>query len=135
MEETNARMSTRELDARVRHRRSFQIHPRPCLLGHKLQYAERVRQWFDLLVDNRWSAVGSPWTSNGRMVGSMAISPNESMIYLVGAAADYSIRVWDLRTDQPVGDPLLHDDILTHVVMSPDGRYIIGAGLDVKIYV
>jgi len=72
--------STRELDAGVHHRGSFQIHSGPCLLGHKLQYTERVRRWFDLSVDNRWSAVGSPWTSNGRMVGSMAISPNESMV-------------------------------------------------------
>ncbi|KAG2054265.1 hypothetical protein BDR06DRAFT_1050559 [Suillus hirtellus] len=68
------------------------------------------------------------WTIDGVQWGVLGL------IYLVGAAADYSIRIWDLRTDQPVGDPLLHDDILTHVVMSHDGTYIIGAGLDVKIY-
>jgi hypothetical protein len=34
MEETYARTSSRELDAVVRHRGSFQLHMGPCLRGH-----------------------------------------------------------------------------------------------------
>ncbi|KAG2747516.1 WD40 repeat-like protein [Suillus brevipes Sb2] len=42
---------------------------------------------------------------------------------------------WDLKTNKQAGGPLLHDDELMAVVMSPDGNYIASAGLDAKIYV
>ncbi|KAJ8587587.1 hypothetical protein M405DRAFT_843093, partial [Rhizopogon salebrosus TDB-379] len=48
---------------------------------------------------------------------------------------DYSVRIWDLQTNQQVGDPLLHDDELSAIVIPSDGRYIASAGLDKKIYV
>jgi WD40 repeat protein len=41
----------------------------------------------------------------------------------------------DLKTNQQVGDPLLHDDALLAIVLSSDGRYIASAGLDQKIYI
>ena len=43
-----------------------------------------------------------------------------------------SVRIWNLKTNQQVGDPLLHDDQLFTVVLSSDGRYIASAGLDQK---
>ncbi|KAG2339000.1 WD40 repeat-like protein [Suillus weaverae] len=66
-------------------------------------------------------------------IDSLCISPDES--HLVSAAVDYSVRIWDLKTNQPVGDPLLHDDEVCAVVISPDGKYIISGGSDAKIYV
>ncbi|KAG2752815.1 WD40 repeat-like protein [Suillus brevipes Sb2] len=67
------------------------------------------------------------------VVRSFCLTPNER--YIVSASYDYSVRIWDLKTNQAVGDPLLHDDQLLTVVMSPDGKYIASAGIDQKIYV
>ena len=66
-------------------------------------------------------------------VRSICISPDER--HLVSASEDYSVRIWDLKTNQQVGDPLLHDDQLLTVVLFPDGRYIASAVSDKKIYI
>ncbi|KAG2339029.1 WD40 repeat-like protein [Suillus weaverae] len=66
-------------------------------------------------------------------VESLYLSPNES--HLVSASNDYCVCIWDLKTNQPVGGPLLHGDELLAVVMSPDGGYIASAGKDAKNYV
>ena len=42
--------------------------------------------------------------------------------HLISASHDYSVRIWDLKTNQQVGDPLLHDDGLFTVVLCSDGR-------------
>jgi hypothetical protein len=66
-------------------------------------------------------------------IRSLRLSPDES--HLVSAARDRSVRVWDLETNQSVGDPLLHDDDVWAVVISPDEKYIVSGGLDGNIYV
>ena len=68
-------------------------------------------------------------------VASICLSPDEC--HLVSASEDYSVRIWDLKpkTNQQVGDPLLHDDELWAIAIPSDGRYIASAGLDNKIYV
>jgi len=65
-------------------------------------------------------------------VSSICLSPDEH--HLVSASYDYSVRIWNLKTNQQVGDPLLHNDELLTVVLSSDGRYIASAGKDQKIY-
>jgi WD40 repeat protein len=55
--------------------------------------------------------------------------------HLVSASLDYSVRIWDLKTNQQVGDALLHDDELLALAIPSDGRYIASAGLDKKIHV
>jgi WD40 repeat protein len=68
------------------------------------------------------------------IVRSLCLTPNES--YIISASDDYSVRIWDLKTKQSVGDPLLHDDQILVVAMSPDGKYVANAGLDnIYIYV
>jgi WD40 repeat protein len=54
--------------------------------------------------------------------------------YFVSASSDCSVRIWDLKTNQQVGDPLLHDDELWALSISSDDAYIASAGLDKKIY-
>ena len=66
-------------------------------------------------------------------VRSICVSPDER--HLVSASEDYSVRIWDLKTIQQVGDPLLHDDQLLTVVLCSDGRYIASAGTDKRIYI
>ncbi|OAX31409.1 hypothetical protein K503DRAFT_787843, partial [Rhizopogon vinicolor AM-OR11-026] len=44
-----------------------------------------------------------------------------------------SVRIWDLKTNQQAGEPLLHDDHLLALAISSDGQYIASAGLDKKI--
>ncbi|KAJ8590957.1 hypothetical protein M405DRAFT_815162, partial [Rhizopogon salebrosus TDB-379] len=51
LEETSARPSSREFNAGMHHRGSFQVHMEPCLRRHRLQYNERVVRWFNSPVD------------------------------------------------------------------------------------
>jgi len=57
--------------------------------------------------------------------------------HLVSGSDDYSVRIWDLETNQQVGDPLWHDDRISAVAMSSDGRYFASAmyGPSAKVYV
>ena len=66
-------------------------------------------------------------------VSSICLSPDEH--HLVSASRDYSVRIWNLKTNRQVGDPLLHNDGLFTVVLSSDGRYIASAGLEKTIYI
>ena len=66
-------------------------------------------------------------------VASICVSLDER--HLASASSDYSVRIWNLKINQQVGDPLLHDDELLTVVLSSDGRHIASAGLDKKIYI
>ncbi|KAG2049033.1 hypothetical protein BDR06DRAFT_1012430 [Suillus hirtellus] len=67
-------------------------------------------------------------------VTSLCLSPDES--HLVSASDDYSVRIWDLETNQQVGDPLWHDDGVEVVAMSSNGYFASATpGPDAKIYV
>jgi WD40 repeat protein len=63
----------------------------------------------------------------------LCLSPDER--HLVSASKDYSVRIWDLESNKPIGDPLLHNDELWALVISADGKWIASAGLDAKVYV
>ncbi|KAJ8587820.1 hypothetical protein M405DRAFT_820705, partial [Rhizopogon salebrosus TDB-379] len=56
LEETSVRPSSREFNAGMHHRGSFQVHMEPCLCRHRLQYNERIARWFSSPVDKRWKA-------------------------------------------------------------------------------
>ncbi|KAJ8590850.1 WD40 repeat-like protein [Rhizopogon salebrosus TDB-379] len=66
-------------------------------------------------------------------VNSICLTHDER--HLVSASLDYSVRIWDLNTNEQIGDPLLHDDELLAIAIATDGRYIASAGLDKNIYV
>jgi WD40 repeat protein len=67
------------------------------------------------------------------IVRSVCLTPDGC--HLVSASSDCSVRIWDLKTNQQVGEPLLHDDAVFALAIPSDGRYIASAGLDKKIYV
>ncbi|OAX34210.1 WD40 repeat-like protein, partial [Rhizopogon vinicolor AM-OR11-026] len=65
-------------------------------------------------------------------VRSICLSPDER--YLLSASADCSVRIWDLKINQQVGEPLLHDDEPLSLAISSDGRYIASDGIEKIIY-
>lgn len=50
---------------------------------------------------------------------------------LVTASEDYTARIWDIATGQPVGAVMEHDDPVLHATFSPDGRLVVTAAGDV----
>src|SRR5205807_9502684 len=70
----------------------------------------------------------------GHTNGIISICLSHDECHLVSASADYSVRIWNLKTNQQVGEPLLHDDELLALAISSDGRYIASGGKDKKIY-
>ncbi|KAJ8590640.1 WD40 repeat-like protein [Rhizopogon salebrosus TDB-379] len=87
-----------------------------------------IRKWQS--IDGKELVVLRGHTS---IVTSICLSPDER--HLVSASSDYSVRIWHLKTNQQVGDPLLHDDQLLAIAIPSDGQYIASAGLDKNIYV
>jgi hypothetical protein len=54
---------------------------------------------------------------------------------LVIASLDSSVRIWERKTDQLVGDPSLRDDIFLVLVMYGDRTCVISIELSVKVFV
>ncbi|KIK31668.1 hypothetical protein CY34DRAFT_19688 [Suillus luteus UH-Slu-Lm8-n1] len=86
-------------------------------------FDDTIRKW--QAIDGRELVVLRGHT---KAVRSLCLAANEC--YIVSASEDCSVRIWDLKTNQAVGDPLLHDDEVWTVAMSPDGTFIASAGLD-----
>lgn len=60
---------------------------------------------------------------------SVAVSPDGKLLATTGA--DQTIRLWDLVTGKPVGQPLTgHTNAITGVAFSPDGTSLVSASLD-----
>ena len=53
---------------------------------------------------------------------SVAFSPDGQRI--VSGSVDNTLRLWDVYTGQPIGDPLRHTISVGSVVFSPDGQHI-----------
>ncbi len=62
------------------------------------------------------------------LVFGVAFSPDDRS--LATASLDYTARIWDSRTGQPITDPLQHDDYVFWVEFSPDGQRIVTASRD-----
>ena len=87
-----------------------------------------IRKWQS--IDGKELVVLRGHTSDIR---SICLSPDQR--HLVSASSDCSVRIWDLKTSEQVGRPLLHDDELLTLAIPSDGQYIASAGKDKKVYV
>ena len=58
-----------------------------------------IRQW-----TRDGKPVGKPWHGDGRSVGSIAVSPDETMA--VSGSVDGRLRLWNIKDSRVVGDPL-----------------------------
>jgi len=57
-----------------------------------------IRQW-----TSDGKSAGKPWHSDGGPVGSIAVSPDGTMV--VSGSADGRLRLWNIREGKMVGDP------------------------------
>ena len=58
----------------------------------------------------------------------LAVSPNGE--HFLSGGADGIARIWDSATLIPIGPPLYHNDAVTAVAFSKDGRQIITGSRD-----
>ena len=60
---------------------------------------------------------------------SVAFSPDGQR--LVSGSADRTVRLWDARTGQPIGQPLHgHEEVVTSVAFSPNGQRLVSGSDD-----
>ena len=65
-------------------------------------------------------------------VSSVAFSPDGTRI--ASSGADWTIRLWDATTGQPIGQPMSeHTEWVSSVAFSPDGTRIVSGSLDKTI--
>ncbi|NJO14851.1 MAG: TIR domain-containing protein [Thioploca sp.] len=63
------------------------------------------------------------------MVWGVSFSPDDKQ--LAAANSDNTVRLWDVQTHQPLGEPLLgHTDMVSGVSFSPDGKQLASASSD-----
>ena len=101
--------------------------------GFPSSYDNTVRLW-----DARTGQpIGQPLQGHGNSVYSVAFSPvriatPKGLGYvIVSGSYDRTVRLWDARTGQPIGQPLQgHGDKVNSVAFSPDGQRIVSGSED-----
>ncbi|KAG8714280.1 hypothetical protein FRC09_017797 [Ceratobasidium sp. 395] len=82
--------------------------------------------------DSVLSSGAQPEPGHSSMVHSVTYSPDGA--YIASGSSDYTVRIWDARNGQPVGQPLEgHKDAVSSVAYSPNGSHIVSGSWDTTI--
>jgi WD40 repeat protein len=81
-------------------------------------------------------AVGAPFNPGQGQLTSLAFSPDGRRLAIgggdtsVGVSSDHdgTVRLWDVETFRPVGEPRKHGERVNSVAFSPDGNRIVSGG-------
>jgi len=65
-------------------------------------------------------------------VNDLSLFQNDRL--LASASSDYTLRLWNLDTNLPVGPPLQHQGVVYHTAFSADGRFLATACGDKNAY-
>ena len=86
--------------------------------------SDSVQQW-----DSRsGQSIGEPLRGHDQEVTSVAYSPDGTRI--ASGSWDHTVRLWDVTTGRPIGEPLRHDNSVTSVAFSSDGTRIASGSSD-----
>lgn len=73
--------------------------------------------------------IGKPWVSDGGVVGSIGVSPDETMV--VSGSADGRLRLWNIKEGKMVGNPWKgHNDAVICLNWSPNAVEIATGSYD-----
>ncbi|PPK73917.1 WD40 repeat protein [Methylobacter tundripaludum] len=78
-----------------------------------------------------WNLNATRWVGSGHdgTVAAIAYSPNGK--FIVSGSYDKTLRLWDAKTGEPVGEPLKgHQAGVSSVAFSPDGKLIVSGSYD-----
>ena len=73
------------------------------------------------------TSVGAPISTGQGPLTSIAFSPDGRRVVVGGGN---TVRLWDVETGKPMGEPRIHGELVHSVAFSPDGSRFVSGGLE-----